>query len=73
MSDGVFDPSVSLDDLNNVGGSLTYKGNDGLFDISLDTLINNKEFLVLGILILIMIGYYTYDNINNLNDKKEKS
>ena len=73
MSDGVFDPSVSLDDLNNVGGSLTDKGNDGLFDISLDTLINNKEFLVLGILILIMIGYYTYDNINNLNDKKEKS
>lgn len=73
MSDGVFDPSVSLDDLNNVGGSLTDKGIDGLFDISLDTLINNKEFLVLGILILIMIGYYTYDNINNLNDKKEKS
>ena len=73
MSDGVFDPSVSLDDLNNVGGSLTDKGIDGLFDNSLDTLINNKEFLVLGILILIMIGYNTYDNINNLNDKKEKS
>ena len=73
MSDGVFDPSVSLDDLNNVGESLTDKGINGLLDISLDTLINNKEFLVLGILILIMIGYYKYDNINNLNDKKEKS
>ena len=59
MSDGVFDPTVSLDDLSDVRNITSD------IDLSFDT---NKEYWILGILILFIIGYYLYDNFNTLED-----
>ena len=76
MSDGIFDPSVSLDDV--VGNAKTSSINpvEGLGDtdifnldnFSLEKLGETKEYWLVGLLILFVIGYYTYNNMKELDD-----
>jgi len=64
MSEGVFDPTVSLDDLLDVS-NIT----DDI-DFSFDT---NKEYWIVGILILFIIGYHIYGNVNKLDGDKSSN
>ena len=63
MSDGVFDPTVSLDDLSDVS-NIT-----GNIDFSFDT---NKEYWIIGILVLLIMGYYLHDNFTKSETKDSK-
>ena len=76
MSDGIFDPNVSLDDV--VGTVKTSSinpvkelGDTDIFNLdnfSLEKLGETKEYWLVGLLILFVIGYYTYNNVKELND-----
>ena len=81
MSNGIFDPSVSLDDV--VGTVKTSSinpvkelGDTDIFNLdnfnldnfSLEKLGETKEYWLFGLLILFVIGYYTYNNVKELND-----
>ena len=76
MSDGIFDPNVSLDDV--VGTVKTSSINPvkelgdtdilNLDNFSLEKLGETKEYWLVGLLILFVIGYYTYNNVKELND-----
>jgi hypothetical protein len=76
MSNGIFDPSVSLDDV--VGTVKTSSinpvkelGDTDIFNLdnfSLEKLGETKEYWLIGLLILFVIGYYTYNNVKELND-----
>jgi len=76
MSNGIFDPSVSLDDV--VGTVKTSSinpvkelGDTDIFNLdnfSLEKLGETKEYWLVGLLILFVIGYYTYNNMKELND-----
>ena len=73
MSDGIFDPNVKLNEimvpvptneLSNVGDEIEniFQGVDvNLFD-------KNKEYLVIGILLFLVIAYYVYNNISKMNE-----
>ena len=76
MSDGIFDPNVSLDD---VVETVKYSsinpvkelGDSDVFNLdnfSLEKLGETKEYWLVGLLILFVIGYYTYNNMKELND-----
>ena len=75
MSDGIFDPSVSLDDVvgNVKSGSINpvkELGDTDVFNLnnfSLEKLGETKEYWLVGLLILFVIGYYTYNNVKELN------
>ena len=76
MSDGIFDPNVSLDDV--VGTVKTSSinpvkelGDTDIFNLdnfSLEKLGETKEYWLIDLLILFVIGYYTYNNMKELND-----
>ena len=76
MSDGIFDPNVSLDDV--VGTVKTSSinpvkelGDTDIFNLdnfSLEKLGETKEYWLVGLLILFVIGYYTYNNMKELDD-----
>jgi hypothetical protein len=74
MSDGIFDPNVSLDDVVGtvkMGAINPVKelGDTELFNFdnfSLDKLGETKEYWLFGLLILFVIGYYTYNNMKEL-------
>ena len=74
MSDGIFDPNVSLDDVVGtvkMGAINPVKelGDTELFNFdnfSLDKLGETKEYWLFGLLILFVIGYYTYNNMKAL-------
>ena len=76
MSDGIFDPNVSLDDVvgNVKSGSINPVeglGDTDIFNLdnfSLEKLGETKEYWLVGLLILFVIGYYTYNNVKELND-----
>ena len=75
MSDGIFDPNVSLDDVvgNVKSGSINPVeglGDTDIFNLdnfSLEKLGETKEYWLVGLLILFVIGYYTYNNVKELN------
>ena len=76
MSNGIFDPNVSLDDvIGNVKSEsinpVEKIDNIDLFNLdnfSLEKLGEIKEYWLVGLLILFVIGYYTYNNVKELND-----
>ena len=93
MSQGIFDPSVPLNEVINVVSDsaipkvakaipevakaipeISLPENDitkigDVFDgFSMETIDEHKEYFIVGILILCVIGYYTYNNIIQMND-----
>ena len=100
MSQGVFDPSVSLNEVINVVAAKTIpevakaipevakaipevakaipeislpenditKIGDVFDGFSMETIDEHKEYFIVGIVILCVIGYYTYNNIIQMND-----
>jgi hypothetical protein len=75
MSNGIFDPSVSLDDvvrtvkIDSINPVKELVDTDvfNLDNFSLEKLGETKEYWLVGLLILFVIGYYTYNNMKELN------
>jgi hypothetical protein len=71
MSDGVFDPMITLDAVGKLGNNIKEvikpieENISGGFPFS-D--IENKEYWVIGLLVLVIIGYYTYDLVLKNNE-----
>ena len=93
MSEGIFDPSVQLNEMMEVVSDSTISEvtkaipevakaipevslpeNDissigDVFDgFNITNIEENKEYFIVGLLILCVIGYYTYNNIIQMND-----
>ena len=86
MSEGIFDPSVQLNEMMEVVSDssisevtkvipeVTLPENDissigDVFDgFNITNIEENKEYFIVGLLILCVIGYYTYNNIIQMND-----
>ncbi len=98
MSEGIFDPSVQLNEMMEVVSDsklpevakaipevslpevakavpeITLSENDissigDVFDgFNITNIEENKEYFIVGLLILCVIGYYTYNNIIQMND-----
>jgi hypothetical protein len=64
MSNGVFDPTLTLDAVKNATKSLEGTHNTEIFDLPFDLPISNiveyKEYWIVGIIVLLLIGYYSY-------------
>lgn len=69
MSDGIFDPNISLDDVKNAGNIVkeVIKPTE-VSDFTISNIIDNKEYWVLGLIVLFIIGYYTYDLVLKNNE-----
>lgn len=74
MSEGIFDPNVQLNEMMEVVSDSNLAENDisvigDVFDgFDITKIEENKEYLLVGLLILCVIGYYTYNNILQMND-----
>tara|TARA_Y100000591_G_C21637680_1_gene596144 strand:- start:49 stop:324 length:276 start_codon:yes stop_codon:yes gene_type:complete len=71
MSDGIFDPNVSLDEV--VGGidttmikEISDMDTFEINDINIDIISNYKEYWIIGFLFVCILGYYTYTNRDEL-------
>jgi len=69
MSDGIFDPNISLDDVKNAGNIVkeVIKPTE-VSDFTISNIIDDKEYWVLGLIVLFIIGYYTYDLVLKNNE-----
>ncbi len=63
MSEGVFDPSTTLNDV--VGGTLI---NDTMSRFPFDEIAEYKEYWIVGLVVLLIIGYYSYDLVLKNNN-----
>ena len=82
MSDGVFDPMITLDEVSKLGNNIKevikpMEAINPMEDISLNDfpfsdIIENKEYWVIGLLVLVIIGYYTYDLVLKNNETFNK-
>lgn len=74
MSEGIFDPNVQLNEMMEVVSDSNLAENDisvigDVFNgVDITKIEENKEYLLVGLLILCVIGYYTYNNILQMND-----
>ncbi len=66
MSDGIFDPKVSLD----MVGDINISDKINISDII--NLEENKEYWLVGLLVLIIIGYYSYELFKQTKKNKDK-
>jgi hypothetical protein len=76
MSEGVFDPMISLDEVSKLGNNVKQVIKP-LEDISLSgfpfsEISEKKEYWALGLLVLLIIGYYTYDLVLKNNETFNK-
>ena len=73
MSDGIFDPNVSLDGIKNAGNIVkeVIKPTE-VSDFTISNIIDDKEYWVLGLIVLFIIGYYTYDLVLKNNESFNK-
>ena len=73
MSEGIFDPKVQLNEMMEVVSESNLTENDisaigDVFDgFNITHIEENKEYVLIGFLILCLIGYYTYTNILQMN------
>ena len=72
MSEGVFDPTVSLDEVNKLGDNVKeiikpLKINP-IESFPFSEITEKKEYWALGLLVILIIGYYTYDLVLKNNE-----
>lgn len=84
MSEGIFDPTIPLDAVGNIKEIIKPLENvkpqeiiKPIEDISLNDypfsdIVEKKEYWVLGLVVLFIIGYYTYDLVLKNNETFNK-
>ena len=82
MSEGIFDPTIPLDEVGKIGNNIKgiIKPQEiikPIEDISLNEfpfsdIVEKKEYWALGLIVLFIIGYYTYDLVLKNNETFKK-
>lgn len=73
MSEGVFDPMITLDEVSELGNTVkeVIKPLENIKPIEsfpFGEIAEKKEYWVIGLLVLAIIGYYTYDLVLKNNE-----
>ena len=77
MSEGVFDPTVSLDEVSKLGNNVKevikpLEEINPIESFPFSEIAEKKEYWILGLLVLLIIGYYTYDLVLKNNETFNK-
>lgn len=77
MSEGVFDPMITLDEVGKLGNNVkeVIKPLEEIIpteSFPFSEIAEKKEYWILGLLVLLIIGYYTYDLVLKNNETFNK-
>ena len=77
MSEGVFDPTISLDEVSKLGNNVKevikpLEEINPIESFPFSEIAEKKEYWILGLLVLLIIGYYTYDLVLKNNETFNK-
>ena len=77
MSEGIFDPTISLDEVSKLGNNVKevikpLEEINPIDSFPFSDIAEKKEYWILGLLVLLIIGYYTYDLVLKNNETFNK-
>ena len=77
MSEGVFDPMITLDEVGKLGNNVNevikpLEEINPIESFPFSEIVEKKEYWVIGLIVLVIIGYYTYDLVLKNNETFNK-
>lgn len=77
MSEGIFDPMITLDEVSKLGNNVKevikpLEEINPIDSFPFSDIVEKKEYWILGLLVLLIIGYYTYDLVLKNNETFNK-
>ena len=77
MSEGIFDPTISLDEVSKLGNNVKevikpLEEINPIESFPFSEIAEKKEYWILGLLVLLIIGYYTHDLVLKNNETFNK-